>query len=99
MNPIIYVADTTGKIIFISEEIYEFSGYKSDEITGHTILAFVHPEDWDGLIDKFTRTASGELNTSHEFRIISKDGTIKIVQSKSTYNNKELSGILTPLDF
>ncbi len=81
-NEVIFSVDTQGQITHISPVIERLSGYKPDEVIGTNFSRYVVPEDLRGLVSSMELTLSGQREP-HEFRVLSKDGTIHTVISSS----------------
>lgn len=80
-NDSIFIAQEQ-KIVYANARSSEITGYDLNEILGRPFQAFIHPDDLQMVIDRYTRRTDGEhaLPSTYSFRIITKDNTEKIVQ-------------------
>ncbi len=51
VNDVIARTDLEGRYLYISPSIYHVTGYTPEEVVGHTISEFMHPEDVQKRID------------------------------------------------
>ena len=76
----IFVAQA-GKIVFLNPQMLKMTGYSSEEIMGKPFAEFIHPDDREMVIDRYTRWLMGEaVPLSFDFRGIKKDGDFTWVQ-------------------
>lgn len=101
VNEVIFSVDTGGHITFMSPTIERVAQYRVDEVVGQPFSRFVHSDDLPGLMKSYERSLEGIVEP-YEFRIVTKDGTIRSVLSSSRRQWKEgrpvgLIGVLTDL--
>ncbi|MBT4484368.1 MAG: PAS domain S-box protein [Candidatus Latescibacteria bacterium] len=77
---IVYSSYADGKIYFISPNVLTLTGYKPEEIIGHNIIEFVHPDDREHVISDYKKT----IQTGEEYptllRLSKKDGSYFYVE-------------------
>jgi PAS domain S-box-containing protein len=67
-----------GMIKFANPRGAELSGYSIEELVSSPVVKFIHPNDRDMVIDRYTRRLKGEaVPQIYDFRIVSKDGDIR----------------------
>src|SRR6056297_3409775 len=66
-----FVADETGRILYISENAAKISGYSKDELIGSYFFEFVFEEDRSFTMEQFKKTLN-RTSKKHEFRILNK---------------------------
>ncbi|MGA8848359.1 MAG: PAS domain S-box protein [Dehalococcoidia bacterium] len=81
------LAENAGEAIFVVQDgIIKFanpkgaqlSGYLLDELVSSPVVKFIHPNDGDMVMDRYTRRLEGEaVPQIYDFRIIRKDGDIR----------------------
>ncbi len=60
VNDIIFTIDTEGRILFSNSAVDRFTGRSPEEVIGHNISEFVHPDDLPQLLDSIRRVLEGE---------------------------------------
>jgi|GEM_PF-427406 len=76
----IYVVQD-GKLQMVNSRTTEMCGYTEQELLSQPFKNFVHPDDFDMLIDRFRKRISGETVPSrYSYRISRKDGTLRWVE-------------------
>lgn len=78
---------------YISEKIFEISGYHASEFTDNSIISFasiIHPDDRDYCRKKILEAINDRNHFEFEYRIIHKDGHVVWVSEngKGIYNGK-----------
>lgn len=72
----VFVVDEYGQIVFISEAGEQLLGYTAGEMTGTSILNYIHPDDLDRTRAAAQRVMSGQSHTDFENRYLHKDGSV-----------------------
>lgn len=72
----VFVVDEYGQIVFISEAGEQLLGYTAGEMTGTSILNYIHPDDLDRTHAAARRVMSGQSHTDFENRYLHKDGSV-----------------------
>jgi len=76
----IYVVQD-GKLQMVNSRTTEMCGYTEQELLSQPFKNFVHPDDFDMLIDRFRKRISGETVPSrYSYRISRKDGPLRWVE-------------------
>ena len=72
---IVYTFDRDGRYTFVSPSVTDLTGYRGDEVIGHSYTEFVHPEDIERLTPA-VRTALRENRPTApmEYRVKARDG-------------------------
>ncbi|HAT72558.1 MAG TPA: hypothetical protein DCS63_07060 [Elusimicrobia bacterium] len=79
---IIYTADLTGRITYISPRVEDY-GYAPEEMIGRSVVDFTHPEDQDFALKAIAMTAkTGRILPILPYRVKRKDGTYFYVEQK-----------------
>jgi PAS domain S-box-containing protein len=77
INEIYYIADSVGRTIYASPNIYHFTGYPVKDWIGQKSLKFVYEGDLKRVLNFYIENKNKEtLDASIEFRSVKKDGTI-----------------------
>ncbi|HET9593979.1 MAG TPA: PAS domain S-box protein [Anaeromyxobacteraceae bacterium] len=84
-----------GPLLF-SDEMYELLGLPRElPPTFEDVLAVLHPEDRDGRHEAFARAvASGALEFDTQFRVISRDGRVRTMDSRGKIRREADGGVL-----
>ncbi len=66
------------KIKYINPKALDISGYSEEELTSKNFIEFIHPDDREIMIDRYTRRLKGEkISDEFHFRIIDKFGNTR----------------------
>jgi PAS domain S-box-containing protein len=82
IDDIIFAADETGRITYISPVVESVFGYAPSEIVGHSFTKLVAPEDLAALLESLRKPGSSRP-TPLEHRIVTKSGEIRWMRSSS----------------
>ena len=74
MNDIFYIADTEGRLTYISPVVEQVFGYGADDVIGQLITDFMPREDATLVRQRFRGILSGSLKP-YDYRLLKKDGT------------------------
>ena len=80
ISDVIYTIDSSGVLTYISPVVKNTLGYEPDELIGRQFLEFVHKEDHDLLMRRFSELSEGIVGYS-DYRVIGKQGDIKWVRT------------------
>lgn len=84
INPLIpWVADADGQIVHIGERWCELTGYTPEQARAEGWQAAIHPEDLPALLVAIERTASTDEPYRAEFRIRTRDGTLRWMHDRA----------------
>ena len=82
ISDVIFSTDIQGKFSYISPMAEHLSGYRPDEIIGHSIEEFVDPAFLPTIRERYMRTGS-EHQEPIEYRVKAKSGDLMWVRSSS----------------
>ncbi|HSJ55761.1 MAG TPA: PAS domain S-box protein [Anaerolineae bacterium] len=82
LSDVIFTVDTQGILTYISPAIERYSGFPAGQVIGQPFTRFIHPDDLPGLVTSFGRSLAGQPEP-FEFRVYSRDGTIRHVRTSS----------------
>jgi PAS domain S-box-containing protein len=80
ISDVVYAIDSSGVLTYISPVVKNTLGYEPDELIGRQFLEFVHKEDQDLLMRRFSDLRKG-IVTHSDYRVIGKHGDIKWVRT------------------
>ena len=88
INDVIFEIDGRGALTYISPVVRNVIGYEAKDLIGKTFLGFVHPEDRDILIKRFSELTKG-VEYPFEYRLVSKSGEVLHVRTHTRPTMKE----------
>lgn len=65
-----------GRIVYINSEYAELLGRSRDQLIGHSVREFLHPDDRDRHIDAVNAAIAGDANVQLDERYIGPDGAV-----------------------
>ena len=72
-----------GKIVFGNSRIVTLTGYSLEELADMDVFTLIHPDEREGIIDRYRRRQLGEkLPQAYSLRVIKKDGSIVWVRRR-----------------
>ncbi|MFH0959865.1 MAG: PAS domain S-box protein, partial [Pseudomonadota bacterium] len=80
VNDVIFEIDATGMLTYISPAVRTVFGNEPHDLIGKRFLEFVHPEDVDLLIKRFSELTEG-IEHPLEYRIRRKSGEVRYVRT------------------
>ncbi|MCJ7565179.1 MAG: PAS domain S-box protein, partial [Candidatus Aminicenantes bacterium] len=80
ISDVIYAINSSGVLTYISPVVKNILGYEPDELIGRKFLEFVHKEDQDLLMRRYSELSEGIVKHS-DYRLIGKHGDIKWVRT------------------
>lgn len=81
-SDLLVVMNREAQILFVSPSVSHLLGYAAEEVLGHSVLEFIHPEDMGMVMEAWSQTvANPEDPTQHEFRLRHKSGSWRILQT------------------
>lgn len=91
----IYALDRDGRYKWCNQALLEMTGYKLEEIIGHSYLERTHEDDRDMRREKFAGALRGEA-LSFESRYVAHDGSVKyaLVNSAPIIVDGQTTGVL-----
>jgi PAS domain S-box-containing protein len=96
-SDVILILDAGGLIQYNSASAENVLGYRQDELIGHKIFEFVHPEDVSALSDVFdSLQKKADLTMSMELRFLNRAGAWRYLEvtGKNLLNNEIVKGII-----
>ncbi len=78
INDVILTLDTGGRMTYVSPVIKRLSGFTPDEVIGHPLGQFVHPDDVQASQTSLEGAMAGDEH-AHEFRLVTKEGASRHV--------------------
>jgi two-component system cell cycle sensor histidine kinase/response regulator CckA len=75
-----------GALKFVNPSMVRLSGYSEAELTGRSVLDFVHPDDRE-LVGTYTQRGlrGWDVPPSYEFRIVARDGTVRWARNSAVF--------------
>jgi PAS domain S-box-containing protein len=83
ISEVVYAVDTHGVITYLSPVIETLTEHEPSEAIGRRFADFIHPEDRQYMIERLQQVLRGEPRQSSEFRIMTKSGAVRWVQTSS----------------
>ena len=77
---IVYSSYADGILYFVSPNVLLLTGFKPEEIIGHNILEFIHPDDREHVLSDFEKTMKTGEEFPTIFRLLKKDGSYFYVE-------------------
>ena len=71
----VFECDLTGKITYISQRAFDFTGFTNEDLEGRNMLDFLVPDDRKRAIENMKKSFAGENLGSTEYSLFRKDGT------------------------
>jgi PAS domain S-box-containing protein len=72
---LVFEADLTGKITFMSQRAFDFTGFTNEELEGRNLLEFLVPEDRERAIMNIKKVFANEKRDNNEYTLFKKNGT------------------------
>ena len=73
-----------GKIVYINPRALEVLGYSEKEILSRNLIVFLHPDDRERVLELYGKKLKGQDIPPATFRIITREGSMRWVESRST---------------
>ena len=91
IDDLVFTADAGGNILFANLATKRFTGCEIEQITGHNIVEYVHPDDVPGLTAEFDRVlndresagAAGGIGQDVEYRLVKQNGEVIWVATRN----------------
>ena len=74
---LLVTAKADGTLVAVNAAWSRLLGWTEDELVGNAFLSFVHPDDLDATLAKFSTILETPLSDPYEYRFRHKDGTYK----------------------
>lgn len=75
MSDMVCYSDMNGRPTYLNPAFTAGMGYTLEDMAGHTVLDFVHPDDLDDVLQKYQNILQGDLRDRGVFRYSRKDGS------------------------
>ncbi len=82
ISDIIFEIDRQGTLTYISPVVRNVVGYEAEDLIGKAFLEFVHPEDKDILMKRYSELTEG-VEYPSEYRVVGKSGEIRYVRTRT----------------
>lgn len=80
-----FIVSQEGNLKYFNSTLLDILGYKKEELKDKNILSLVYPDDIELVSREFSSKVTGDKTSSaSDFRIITKDGTVKKVKVLSS---------------
>lgn len=92
---LIVLHNLDGSYKFISDSVYDLTGYEPEELLGKSPYLIIHPDDLEPIFEEpYRQKLLEEPIANEEYRIIRKDGTTTWFESytKPLYDQEQLIG-------
>jgi PAS domain S-box-containing protein len=83
------IADPSGNFIKTNPAFSETLGYSEQELVAKPIIEFIHQDDRQETLDEIARQLQSGFSRSFRNRYICKNGSVKWLSWRVTYNNSE----------
>ena len=80
LRDIIFTNDASGMVTYITTSVMQY-GYRQEDILGHNMLEFVHPDHRQLAIDFHNKLMTGNSDVSFEIRMLTRDGRELILEN------------------
>jgi len=86
--------DMSGKISFASQASCALLGLEPEAVVGRRTKDFIHPEDYPGVLEHYTRlvVSQGVDRQPFEFRAIAQDGSVRTLQANPSVITDPING-------
>ncbi|TXT65977.1 MAG: putative Histidine kinase [Promethearchaeota archaeon] len=99
---VVMSVDLKGKISYVNSQINVNFGYQKNEVVGHSIFEFIHPDDLPFILKNFKILLQGNSTLSAEYRARNKEGVYVWVRSRGKIldyrDHKVLIGTMRNID-
>lgn len=92
------IVDAKGQFLYVSAAFERIFGYTPDEVLGHNMLEFIHPDDHARTTSAAERIMSGHLQQNFENRYIRKDGRIVDIMWSARWSKEDQARIAVAHD-
>ena len=82
ISDIIFEIDRQGTLTYISPVVRNVVGYEAEDLIGKAFLEFVHPEDKDILMKRYSELTEG-VEYPSEYRVVGKSGEVRYVRTRT----------------
>lgn len=79
----IFETDAEGATTYVNEKMIEYTGLSFDELLRTSWIQCIHPDDRASLISTWNHHLEEKTESSQQYRIVTKNGSIRWVQGKA----------------
>ena len=90
ISDVVFEIDNLGCFGYISPKLRDLAEYEPKDLIGRSFIKFVHPEDRDLLMKRFSELTKGD-ERPFDFRVLTKSGKTKWVRTQTKPFRKETS--------
>ncbi len=83
-SDVLMIVDRNRQILYITPNVYEFSGYIPEELHNRDAFDLLHPEDKKYMLHRHENLLASKQSNSSEYRTISKNGEVRYCECKTT---------------
>jgi PAS domain S-box-containing protein len=95
INEVFYITNADGRTVYISPNVFSFSGYSADHFIGKRSFMLTYKEDFKFLFNFYKKKSDdGTIDATVEFRAIKKDGTVYWAEQITRFVRDEKGKIL-----
>ncbi|MGV3509362.1 MAG: response regulator [Sphingobacteriaceae bacterium] len=93
---VVNLLDENGTYIYTSQSSFEITGYKAEEFIGKNAFDFLHPDDFDGIMELWVDLKANQKIKTKEFRFKTASGKWIWIETVGInyLNNKDINAIL-----
>jgi PAS domain S-box-containing protein len=83
MAKVVFILNAQGVYTWVCRNIEVISGYTQEEVVGKSAFDFIHPDDKDRVIQRFSPPLPVDTYVEDSFRVVDKDGSIVKIKSRT----------------
>ena len=84
VTDVVLIVDPEGKLTYLNPQCERISGYRVEDLIGHSFTEFLSPHYIESSLERFKRGLSGEESPIEEVSILHKDGSQVPVEINTT---------------
>ena len=84
ISDMLLIVDRNRHIVYITPNVYEFTGYSHEELENRDTFFLVHPDDREVMVQRHKNLLSSKQSNSSEYRIVKKNGEVRYCECKTT---------------
>ena len=79
----IFETDAAGNTTYVNQKMCAYTGLSFDELLNNNWTQCIHPDDRNSVIRQWDKHLSAHSESSQQYRIVAKDGSIHWIQGKA----------------
>lgn len=83
-SDMLMIVDRNRHVVYVTPNIYEYSGYSPEEIQNRDTFFMIHPEDREYLEKRHANLLESKQSNTSEYRVVKKNGEIRYCECKTT---------------